>query len=158
MDDQVSDRVAIIISHGTIDAAYAALIVATGAAAMGMEAAIFCTFYGLEILKQGKADHLKVSPVGNPAMPVKIPNIVGMLPGMTAAATGMMNKWMADANVAKVSELLDIAKETEVRLIACQMTMDVMHVKQEDLMDGVEIGGVATFLEYAGHNAITLTF
>ena len=101
---------------------------------------------------------LKVAPIANPAMPVPVPNIVGMLPGMTAMATMMMNSMMKKANVAKVSELLDMALEFDVKLIACQMTMDVMGIKREDLIDGVDIGGAATFLEFASQNAIALSF
>jgi peroxiredoxin family protein len=156
-------RLAIISAHGTMDEAYPPLILATAAAAMDMEAAIFFTFYGLEILKKGNADKLKVSPIANPAMPqpipgISVPNILGMLPGMTAVATGMMNSWMKKAKVAKLSELLEIAVESGVRIIACQMTMDVMGIKKEDLIDNIEIGGAATFLEYASDNAITLSF
>jgi peroxiredoxin family protein len=158
MTEETSKRLAIIASHGTLDAAYPPFILATAAAAMDMEVAIFFTFFGLEILKKGKIDKLKVAPIANPAMPVPIPNIVGMLPGMTAAATAMMNSWMKKAKVAKLSELLEMSKELGVKLIGCQMTMDVMGVKREDLIDGLEIGGAATFLEFASHNAITLTF
>jgi peroxiredoxin family protein len=158
-----ANRLAIIAAHGSLDGAYPPLILATAAVAMDMEAAIFFTFYGLEILKKGNADKLKVAPIGNPAMPqpipgISVPNILGMLPGMTAVATGMMNGWMKKANVAKLSELLGMAVEYNVRLIACQMTMDVMGIKKEDLIDGIEIGGAATFLEYASDNAITLSF
>jgi peroxiredoxin family protein len=81
-----------------------------------------------------------------------------MLPGMTAVATGMMNSWMKKANVARLSELLEMAVESGVRIIACQMSMDVMGIKKEDLIDGVEIGGAATFLEFASENAIALSF
>jgi len=158
MADQQSTRIAIIAGHGTLDAAYPPLILATAAAAMDMEAAIFFTFYGLEILKKGKADHLKVPPIANPAMPVPMPNIIGMLPGMTAAATAMMNSWMKKAKVASVGDLLSMAVESGVKMIGCQMTMDVMGIKKEDLIDGIEIGGAATFLEFASHNAITLSF
>ncbi|MCX8159579.1 MAG: DsrE/DsrF/DrsH-like family protein [Candidatus Saccharicenans sp.] len=158
MPEETAKRIAIIAGHGTLDAAYPPFILATAAAAMDMEAAIFFTFYGLEILKKGKIDKLRVSPVANPAMPVKIPNIIAMLPGMTAAATMMMNSWMKKANVPRLRELLETAKELGVRLIACQMTMDVMGIKKEDLIDGIEIGGAATFLEFASKNAITLTF
>ena len=155
---QVAQRLAIIAGHGTLDAAYPPLILATAAAAMDMEVTIFFTFYGLEIIKKGHADHLQVPPIANPAMPVHIPNIVGMLPGMTPMATTMMNSWMHKAHVAKPSELLDIAIESGVKLIACQMTMDVLGIKREDLLDDVEIGGAASFLEFAGQNAITLAF
>jgi peroxiredoxin family protein len=125
---------------------------------MDMEVAIFFTFYGLQILKKGKIDKLRVPPIANPAMPIPMPNILGMLPGMTAMATMMMNKWMKKAKVAKLSELLAMSKELGVRMIGCQMTMDVMGIKREDLIDGIEIGGAATFLEFASHNALTLTF
>jgi peroxiredoxin family protein len=155
---QTASRLAIIALHGSLDLAYPPFILATAAAAMDMDVAIFFSFYGLDILKKGRADKLKVAPIANPAMPVPVPNIVGMLPGMTHAATGMMNNWMRKANVAKLSELIEMAQEMGVRLIACQMTMDVMGIKKEELIDGVEIGGAATFLEFASHNAVTLTF
>lgn len=158
MAEETTKRLAIIASHGTMDAAYPPFILGTAAAAMDMEVAIFFTFFGLQILKKGKIDKLKVAPIANPAMPVPMPNIIGMLPGMTAAATAMMNSWMKKAKVAKLSELLDMSKELGVKLIACQMTMDVMGIKKEDLIDGLEIGGAATFLEFASHNAITLVF
>jgi peroxiredoxin family protein len=158
MSVESSNRIAIIATHGTLDAAYPPLILATAALALDMEAAIFFTFYGLEILKKGNADKLKVPPIANPAMPVPVPNIVGMLPGMTGVATSMMNNWMKKANVAKLSELLEMAVEGGVRMIACQMTMDVMGVKKEDLIDGIEVGGAATFISYASENAISLAF
>jgi peroxiredoxin family protein len=156
-------RMAIIAAHGSLDAAYPPLILATAAMAMDMEVAIFFTFYGLEILRKGRIDKLQVAPVGNPAMPqpvpgISVPNILGMLPGMTAVATGMMNGWMKKANVAKLSELLELALEGGVRIIGCQMTMDVMGIKKEDLIDGIEIGGAATFIEFASHDAISLAF
>jgi peroxiredoxin family protein len=158
-----SKRLALIAAHGSMDMAYPPLILATAAVAMDMEAAIFFTFYGLEILKKGKADKLQVSPIANPAMPqpipgISVPNILGVLPGMTAVATGMMNSWMKKANVAKLSELLDMAVEMGVRMISCQMSMDVMGIKKEDLIDGVEVGGAATLLEYASQDAISLAF
>ena len=154
----MSKRLAIIAAHGSLDAAYPPLILATAAVAMDMEAAIFFTFYGLEIIKKGNADHLKIAPIANPAMPMPIPSMVGVLPGMTAMATGMMNKWMHEAKVLSIGELLETAKDLGVRLIGCQMTMDVLHIRAEDLIDGVEIGGAATYLDYACDDAIALSF
>lgn len=159
----MAKRLSIISVHGTMDMAYPPLILATAAVAMEMEAAIFFTFYGLEIIKKGNIDKLQVSPVGNPAMPqplpgISVPNILGVLPGMTAVATGMMNSWMKKAKVSKLSELLEMAIEFDVRMIACQMSMDVLGIKKEDLIDGIEIGGAATFLEYASDDAIVLSF
>jgi len=158
MAEQTSNRLAIIALHGTMDLAYPPLILATAALALDMEAAIFFTFYGLEILKKGNADKLQVAPIANPAMPMPVPNIIGMLPGMTAMATGMMNGWMKKANVAKLSELLEMAVEGGVKLIACQMSMDVMGIKKEDLIDGIEVAGAASFLNFASQNAIALSF
>ncbi|MCB0102593.1 MAG: DsrE/DsrF/DrsH-like family protein [Anaerolineales bacterium] len=159
----MSKRLAIISTHGSLDAAYPPLILATAAVAMDMEAAIFFTFYGLEIIKKGNADKLQVSPIANPAMPqpipgISVPNIIGVLPGMTAVATNMMNGWMKKANVAKLSELLNMAQELDVRMIACQMSMDVMGIKKEELIDSVEVAGAAAFLEYASDDAIALSF
>ena len=158
MNETSKKRLAMIAAHGSLDSAYPPLILATTSVALDMEAAIFFTFYGLEIIKKGKADRLKVAPIANPAMPLPVPNIIGMLPGMTWMATAMMNSWMKKAKVAKLSELLAIAIESGVRLIGCQMTMDVMGIKKEDLIEGVEIGGAATFLEFASDNAISLSF
>ncbi len=158
MANEPSNRLAIIALHGTMDLAYPPFILATAAIAMDMKAAIFFTFYGLNILKKGYIDKLQVPPIANPAMPMPIPNIIGMLPGMTPMATWMMNSWMKKAKVAKLSELLNVAIEGGVRMIACQMAMDVMGVKKSQLIDGIEIGGAATFLEFASQNAITLSF
>jgi peroxiredoxin family protein len=77
---------------------------------------------------------------------------------MTAMATGMMNGWMKKANVAKLSDLLEMAVEGGVKLIACQMSMDVMGIKKEDLIDGIEVAGAASFLNFASQNAIALSF
>ena len=151
-----SKRLGIIVGHGTLDTAYPPLILAVSAAAAEMEAAAFFTFYGMEIIKKGNADKLQVAPVGNPAIPV--PGIVGILPGMTSLVTGAMNRRMGSANAVKISELLDMAIMNGVRLIGCQMTMDAMGVEREDLLDEVEIGGAAVFLNFVREDAITLSF
>ncbi|MHA2296546.1 MAG: DsrE/DsrF/DrsH-like family protein [Candidatus Hodarchaeales archaeon] len=149
-------RLAIIASKGTLDAAYPPFILATTAAALDMEVAIFFTFYGLNLLHKKKNKKLKVSPIANPAAPLPVPNIIGMMPGMTSAATYMMKKWMKNSNVAKFLELLEVAMESNVRLIACQMTMGVMGIKEEDLIEGIDLGGAAMFLEFASEADITL--
>jgi peroxiredoxin family protein len=154
--DPAKRRVAIIASKGTLDMAYPPLILATTAAAMDSEAAIFFTFYGLNILKKGGADKLQVPPIANPAMPVPMPNVIGMLPGMTPAATRMMKGMFAKHNVVSVAELLKQAVELDVRLIACQMTMEVMGIEQGDLIPEAELGGAATFLAFASGAHTTL--
>jgi peroxiredoxin family protein len=144
-------KMTIIASKGTLDMAYPPLILATTAAAMDVDVTIFFTFYGLEILKKGNADKLKISPLGNPAMPmpVPIPALVAALPSMQAVATSMMKSMFKKHGVATVGELLSLARESGVRLIACQMTMDVMGIKHEDMVEGVEIGGAATWMDTA---------
>ena len=149
-------RVAIIASKGTLDMAYPPLILATTAAAMDMEVGIFFTFYGLNLIKKDKCAHLKVPPLANPAMPVPVPNIIGMLPGMTHMATWMMKDWMKKAGVPTIPDLLDFSKENGVRLIVCQMSMDVLGIKKEDLIDGLEFSGAAAYLDYAADADITL--
>jgi peroxiredoxin family protein len=155
--DPSKNRVAIIASKGTLDMAYPPLILATAAAAMGQDVEIFFTFYGLDIIKKGGAEHLQVAPIANPAMPVPMPNILGMLPGMTPMATWMMkSRFFARNNVATIPELIQQCKDLGVKFIACQMTMDVMGIKSKDLIEGVEIGGAATFLDFAAEAHTTL--
>jgi peroxiredoxin family protein len=132
------------------------LILATTAAAMDLDTTIFFTFYGLDIINKRKFANLKVAPVGNPAMPVPVPNIIGMLPGMTAMATSMMKGWMAKVNVPSIPELMEAARESEVKLIGCQMTMDVMGIKHEDLVEGVQVAGAATYIAAAAKAQINL--
>lgn len=148
------NRVAIIASKGTLDMAYPPLLLATGARSMGMEASIFFTLYGVTILK--KKANLKVAPLGNPAMPMPVPNIVGALPGMTSMASMMMKGMFKKQQVPTVRELLDMARDTGVKLVACQMTLDVLKMKQKDFVEGIEFGGLATFLEYGMGAGITL--
>lgn len=149
-------KMAIIASKGSLDMAYPPLILATTAAAMDIETTIFFTFYGLEIIKKGNADKLKVSPLGNPAMHMPMPTIAATLPGMEAIATAMMKKMFKKHGVATIGQLLELAKESGVKLIACQMTMDVLGIKQEDIIEGVEIGGAATFMDIAAEAQISL--
>jgi peroxiredoxin family protein len=156
--DPAARRACIIASKGTLDWAYPPLILSTAAAAAGLEAAVFFTFYGLNIIHRNFDQKLKVSPVANPAMPmpVPMPDIVTSLPFMTSFATMMMKSMFGNKGVATIKELLDAARESEVRLIACQMTMDVFGYRKEDFIDGVEVGGAAAFLSDARKSHVTL--
>jgi peroxiredoxin family protein len=156
--DPAKKRACIIASKGTLDWAYPPLILATAAAAAGMETAVFFTFYGLNIIHKDFESKLKVSPVANPGMPMPLPmpDIVTSLPGMTAFATGMMKGMFRKKNVATIRELLDASRETGVRLIACQMTMDVFGYGPDEFLPGVEFGGAAAFLSDARKSHITL--
>ena len=152
-------KMALIASKGTLDWAYPPFILASTAAAMEMEVAVFFTFYGLTLLtKDIKA---KVAPATNPAMPMKMPfgpkgfqnfewpmpNILmGNVPGFETMATSLMKQTFKNKGVATIEELRDICIESDVKLIGCQMTMDVFGFEKEDFVDGVDIGGAATFL------------
>jgi len=151
-------KMTIIASKGSLDMAYPPLILASTAASMDVDTTIFFTFYGLEIIKKGNADKLKISPLKNPAMPmpVPIPSLIAALPGMEAMATAMMKQMFNKHGVATIGQLLELAKEAGVKLIACQMTMDVMGVKQSDIIDGVEFGGAASWLDVAADSQINL--
>lgn len=156
--DKAARTAAIIASKGTLDWAYPPLILATTAAASGMDASVFFTFYGLNVIHKDFERLLKVSPLGNPAMPmpVTMPNAVLGLPGMGPMATSMMKAKFRSKNVAGIRELLDSAQELGVRLIACQMTMDVFGYEQDDFVDGVEFAGAAAFLAEARNAHVTL--
>jgi peroxiredoxin family protein len=157
-DDGATKKAAFIASKGTLDWAYPPLILATTAAASGMKTSVFFTFYGLNIIHRDFEKLLKVSPLGNPAMPmpVTMPNLVLGLPGMGPVATKMMKAKFRGKNVATIRELLDTAHELDVRLIACQMTMDVFGYKPEEFIEGVEFAGAAAFLAEARKAHVTL--
>lgn len=152
----MAKKLAIIASKGTLDGAYPPFLLASTAAALGFETKIFFTFYGLQLLN--KELKLKVSPLGNPAMPmpVPVPSILQIIPGLEGFATWMMKRKLKKKGVASVEELRDICIESGVELIACQMTVDLFDFKHEDFVNGISSGGAATFLEFASEADITL--
>jgi len=144
----------LIVTKGSLDWAYPPFILATTAAAMGLNVSMFFTFYGLNLLKK-KLD-LSVTPLGNPGMEMpmmgghmKMPNFMPMIPGADAMATGMMKNLIKKKGVASIEELRDLAIEAEVEMVACQMTLDLFEYKQEDLIEGPDLGGAATYIENA---------
>lgn len=153
MDDK---KLAIIATKGSLDWAYPPFILASTAAALGYETEIFFTFYGLVLLK--KKLNLQVTSLGNPAMPMPmpVPVIMQTLPGMQAMMSSMMKAKMKKKGVASVEELRDLSLEAEVKMIACQMTVDLFEFDTKDFIDGIEYGGAATFFEFAGQADITL--
>ncbi len=153
-------KLAIIATKGSLDWAYPPFILATTAAALGYEVEIFFTFYGLQLLR--KKLHLEVTPLGNPGMPMPMgmdkwfPVLGTAIPGMQAMMTAMMKKKMADKGVASIEELRELAAEADVRLIACQMTVDLFDMDTADFIDGVEYAGAARFFEFAGESDVCL--
>jgi peroxiredoxin family protein len=151
----------IIVTKGTLDWAYPPFILATTAAAMGLNVSMFFTFYGLPLLLRDL--DLKISPLGNPAMKMPmfgghmgLPNAASVLPGMEAAASKMMKNLMAKKGVASIQELRALALEADVRMIACQMTMDLFEYSLDDMIEGPELGGAATYIEAATASHINL--
>jgi peroxiredoxin family protein len=153
----MAKKLALIASKGTLDWAYPPFILASTAAALDYEVSIFFTFYGLTLLKKDISD-LKVTPLGNPAMPmpVPMPSLIQALPGMESMATMLMKQKIANKGVASIEELREICLESDVKLIACQMTMDLFDFKREEFIDGIEVGGAATFFEFAGEADVSL--
>ncbi|MEW6313716.1 MAG: DsrE/DsrF/DrsH-like family protein [Pseudomonadota bacterium] len=168
MDDQ--KKLAIIATKGTLDWAYPPMILASTAAALGYEVQIFFTFYGLQLLRKDISG-LKISPLGNPGMPMKmpfgpqwfrdinwnIPNAVqAIVPGFESLATSLMKQTIKNNGVASIAELRDLCREAEVKFIGCQMTVDLFGFSHDDFIDGIEYGGAATFFEFAGKSDICL--
>ena len=169
MEEKRAKRMALIASKGTLDWAYPPFILASTAVAMEMEVAVFFTFYGLTLLK--KRITAKVAPQTNPAMPMKMPfgpkgfqevewpmpnMLMGNMPGFETMATSLMKETFKNKGVATIEELREICIESGVKLIGCQMTMDVFGFIQSDFVEGVDIGGAATFLEFAADSDIQL--
>ena len=151
----------IIVTKGTLDWAYPPFILATTAAAMGVDTTMFFTFYGLPLLL--KKPELKISTLGNPAMKMPMvgmhmamPNWVSMLPGVDSMASSMMKGMIKNKGVASIEELRDMALEADVKMIACQMTMDLFEYKLEDMIEGPVLGGAATWMENALKSDINL--
>lgn len=149
-------KLAIIATKGTLDWAYPPFILSSTAAALGYETQIFFTFYGLQLLKK-KLD-LKVTSLGNPGMPMPmpVPVMLQALPGMQTMMTTMMKKKMASKGVASLEDLRNLCLEAEVKMIACQMTVDLFDMNHSDFIDQVEYGGAATFFEFAGESDVCL--
>ncbi len=152
-----SKKMALIATKGTLDMAYPPFILASTAAALGWEVQIFFTFYGLSLLRHDLGG-VKISPLANPAMPMPVPMpvIVQMLPGMESMASMMMKNKMKSKGVASLQELRDICIESEVKFIACQMTVDLFDYKNSDFIKDIEFGGAATFMKFAGESDVSL--
>jgi peroxiredoxin family protein len=154
----VGNRVTIVVFSGDLDRVMAALVIATGAASMGMEASLFFTFWGLSVLKKERRLSGKnvlekafsaMTPAGIRGLGVSKMNFAG-------AGARMLRRMMKDKDVASVEELFAMAREMGVRMVACTMSMDVMGVKEDELLDSVEFGGVATYLGDASDSKVTL--
>lgn len=169
MEENGRKKMAIIASQGNLDTAYPPFILASTGAASNMEVWIFFTFYGLPLLKK-KID-AKIAPHANPAMPMKMPFgpkwfqkinwpmpnlLTSNIPGFQTMATAMMKKTFKNRGVASLEELREACIDMGVKMIGCQMTMDVFGFSRDEFIDEVDVGGAAMFLEYAAGADIQL--
>ena len=147
-DSQPDDKVALIIFSGDLDRVLAGFVIATGAAAIGQEVSMFFTFWGLSVLKKktvlsGKNLFEKMMAVMSPDtsknLPVSKMNYFGV-------GAKMLRSMMKDKNVSSLEEMIDMAKEMGDKMLACEMSRDVMGISDEELIDGLEPAGVASFL------------
>lgn len=147
------EKVSIICSKGTLDMAYPGLILANAALMSGIEANLFFTFWGLDIINKAKEDKLHVSTVGNPSM--HIPTMVGGLPGMEAFASMMMKKEMEKLDIPPIPEFLEMINDAGGNLYACRLAMDMFKLTEKDLDDNVgEVIGAMEFYEVAAGGPI----
>jgi len=151
----------IIVTKGSLDWAYPPFILGTTAAAMDMKVTMFFTFYGLALLK--KKLNLKFTTLGNPAMEMPMmgghmamPNLLSVMPGVGGAAGKMMKNLMKQKGVASIEDLREASVDLEIRMIACQMTLDLFEYTTDDMIDGIELGGAATYMEVASRSDINL--
>jgi peroxiredoxin family protein len=157
MDDtQPIEKVSIIVSRGSLDGIYPGLIMANGARMEGIEANLFFTFFGLDAIHRKRIDHIKVATVGNPAM--HMATIVGALPGMSAIATHMMEKKMAELDIPPIDEFIEMISDTGAGLFACQASVDMFDLTKDDFIEQVEsIITVGEFYDIAAGGEIIFT-
>lgn len=173
MAEQQQERettLSIMCTKGTLDWAYTTFIIGSTAAALGWKVTMFFTFYGLSLLKKEMSP--KISGLGNPAMPMKmpfgpqwfrdiemnIPNVIqANIPGFEALATTLMQETLRQKGVAPIIELRDACAEMGAEILACQMTVDLFGYSKEEFFDGVtDWAGAATYLDKASKAGVTL--
>lgn len=141
-------KVAFICSKGDLDMAYPALIMGWAALGNGIDVALFFTFWGMDLIRESRIDHLEIAPVANtsikmtmlgvPGDNLGMPNLVGALPGMTAFATGLMKKKMHDLDVPPVREYMQMLVDAGANLYCCKMSVDMMNLTMDDFIPGVK--------------------
>jgi peroxiredoxin family protein len=150
------EKVAIVVSKGSLEGIYPGLIMANGARMEGIEANVFFTFFGLDAIRRDRVDRIKVATVGNPGM--HIPTIVGAIPGMSAAATWMMKRQMEKLDIPPIREFVELISDSGAGLYACEATVDMFGLTMEDFLSQVDgILTVGEFYELAAGGEIIFT-
>ena len=149
-------RVAIVVSKGSLEGVYPALIMANGARMEGIEAELFFTFFGLDAIRTDRYEKLKVATVGNPGM--HIPTVVGGLPGMSAAATHMMQHKIEELDIPPVPEFLEMIADSGAGLHACKASVDMFGLTMDDFAPQVtDVISVGDFYGLAAGSQIIFT-
>jgi len=155
MSDPI-EKVSIIISKGSLEGVYPGLIMANGARAEGIEANLFFTFFGLDAIHKRRIGHIKVATVGNPGM--HIPSLVGVLPGMSAVATKMMEKKMDGLDIPGIPEFVEMIGDTGAGIYACKASVDMFGFTEADFVEQVkDIITVGEFYDMAAGGQIIFT-
>ncbi|MCS7087831.1 MAG: DsrE/DsrF/DrsH-like family protein [Thermoflexales bacterium] len=149
-------KMAFVCTKGTLDMAYPALVMGWAALGNGVDVTMFFAFWGLDIIRKSRQDHLELAPVGNTSMKLSmmgvpmenagIPNALGVLPGMTALATKLMKDKMRALGVPPVSEYVQMLIDGGAKLYACKLSVDMMGLKREDFVDG--LAGIVTASDF----------
>lgn len=149
-------KVSIIVSHGSLEGIYPALIMANGARMEGIDATLFFTFFGLDGIIEKRMDNIKVATVGNPGM--HMPTIVGMIPGMSAFATNMMKKEMEKIDIPPIREFITMIHDAGCEIYACKASVDMFHLTKKDFCQEVDdIISVGQFYEKSAGAQIIFT-
>ena len=139
-------KLCIICSKGSLDMAYPGLVLANAALMEGIDVTMFFTFWGLDMINKKKMNSLKATPLGNPSM--GMPNVVGMIPGVTAMASSMMKKEIEKLDFPPIGEFIEMIHDAGGKMYGCRMAMDMMKLEKEDLCDEVdEVIGAMEFME-----------
>lgn len=138
-------KLCLICSKGALDMAYPPLILANAARMSGIEVDMFFTFWGLDIITEKKVDKLRVGTVGNPSM--GIPPSIGAAPMMEVLATKMMKKQIEELDFPEVREFVEVLQASGANLYACKMSMDMMKLTEEDMLEDVEVLGAMEFMD-----------
>jgi peroxiredoxin family protein len=155
-EPETIEKVAIVVSKGSLEGIYPALIMANGARMEGIEAALFFTFFGLDAIRKDRFEKIKVATVGNPGM--HMPTVLGALPGMSALATRMMKRQMEKIDIPPIPEFIELVADSGVKLYACKATVDMFGLTMEDFVPQVEdIISVGEFYEQAARGEIVFT-
>lgn len=154
--DQAITKVSIIVSKGSLEGIYPALILANGARMEGIEANVFFTFFGMDAINKARHEHIKVATVGNPGL--HLATWLGGFPGMSSIVTSQMSKAMEKLDIPPIPEFIEMLSDSGAKLYACKATVDMFDLKREDFIDQLEgIITVGDFYQMAGGGQIIFT-